>query len=355
MARIFYGIMGDARGHMSRSLSVAQHMPGHEFVFAGGGVVLELAQKDYQVVELPMLATLHRHGKVDARATVANALHVIKDRGAIVRSLAERIRALNPDLIITDYEYFTPLAARKLKRPCVSLDHQHVLTQCHYPLPVGERLSRLITTTLIKRLYSNAGRYLISSFFAPPVKDPDFAEVLPPILRRDVRDHTPITGERAVVYVSGMPMDALGAPGETGGISLLDTLRGRKREFLIYGLGERPQEENLIFKPRSTSGFLSDLASCAYAVSNAGHNTISEALYYGKPVLCLPIPFLYEQFINAVFLERCGFGLHCSTQTAGQQLDRLEQELDTFQENIAKQTIWGNDLVAQRLESLLDG
>ncbi len=351
MARIFYGIMGDARGHMSRSLSVVQHMNGHEFAFAGGAVVLELAALGYQVTELPILATLHGNGRVDARATIVNALSILTGRSRIVDTLARRIQEFDPDLIVTDYEYFTPLAARRLGRGCVSLDHQHVLTHCAFETPPGQKLSRLITRTLVKRLYCNAHRYLISSFFSPPVRDPETTEVLPPILRREIKEHLPSQGGHVVVYVSGMPATMTASSGSD---SLLDILRGRQRNFLIYGLGERPQEENLIFRPRSTHGFLADLASCAYVITNGGHNLICEALYYGKPLLCFPIPMLYEQYVNAVFVKRCGFGEFClGVEDLPSRLQRLEQDLEGYRNRAAGQAVWGNDLVAARLESLL--
>jgi UDP:flavonoid glycosyltransferase YjiC (YdhE family) len=36
MSRICYGVMGDARGHLSRALAIAQELPQHEFLFIGG-------------------------------------------------------------------------------------------------------------------------------------------------------------------------------------------------------------------------------------------------------------------------------------------------------------------------------
>jgi hypothetical protein len=35
---------------------------------------------------------------------------------------------------------------------------------------------------------------------------------------------------------------------------------------------------------------------------------VSEALYYGKPVLCFPLRNAFEQFLNALFVARLGYG-----------------------------------------------
>ena len=72
----------------------------------------------------------------------------------LIDRLAGIIEGYRPDLIVTDYEFFTQMAARRLGRPCVSLDNQHLLTHCRYEPPPGHRLSRLMTLLLIRTLYS---------------------------------------------------------------------------------------------------------------------------------------------------------------------------------------------------------
>ncbi len=54
--------------------------------------------------------------------------------------------------------------------------------------------------------------------------------------------------------------------------------------------------------------FIRDLASCRFAIVNGGHTTLSEALFYGKPVLCFPVKNQTEQEINAQYLAHFGYG-----------------------------------------------
>ena len=61
MSRICYGVMGDARGHLSRALAIAQELPQHEFLFIGGGKVHILKEKGYRVEECPHIS--HDHQK----------------------------------------------------------------------------------------------------------------------------------------------------------------------------------------------------------------------------------------------------------------------------------------------------
>ena len=97
MARILYAIMGDARGHLSRSLSVAQQMDQHEFLFAGGNNVLELREKDYRVYELPILGTYYKDTRADIVATIRNALRLLFRRGEIIKGVIKKIEEFKPD------------------------------------------------------------------------------------------------------------------------------------------------------------------------------------------------------------------------------------------------------------------
>ncbi len=344
MARILYGIMGDARGHLSRSLSVVQHMQGHEFLFAGGGTVLELRDHDYEVYELPMLSTLYKDTRVDFVGTGANALRVLCGRAGIVNGLIKVIERFKPDLIISDYEFFVPLAARRMGLPCLSLDHQHVLTHCAYVPPPSQQLNRMLTCIPIMRLYSNATKYMVSSFYELPPKNQLSTEVVPPILRKDVRDFAPLSGDHVLVYSSAGAYKVL-----------LPYLEKLHRPCHIYGYGDITNRGNLVFKPRSVHGFLQDLSTCCYVISNGGHNCISEALYYGKPVMCLPIHFLYEQFMNGHFLKDFGFGEYSmEVKKIDSKLRHIDNNIENYTRQIVKFNFWGNDQVVDRLQQMCE-
>ena len=45
-----------------------------------------------------------------------------------------------PDVTMSDYEYFVPRAARRAGLPCLSVDHQHVITACRHPVPWTQNL-----------------------------------------------------------------------------------------------------------------------------------------------------------------------------------------------------------------------
>ncbi|MBM4327391.1 MAG: hypothetical protein FJ118_09540 [Deltaproteobacteria bacterium] len=342
MARILLGVMGDAGGHVNRARIIAREMSSHEFLFVGGGRVQDLRSTGYAVEDVPCLGTSYRNNRVDILATVANAARVIVTRRATIKRLADIMRRFDPDLILTDYEYFTPLAARTLGRSCVSIDHQHVLTHCVYEPPRGEWINGLMTTTVVRKLFSNAQQFLITSYFALEPFNPNTTTVIPPIVRRDVTEISPSLAEHVLVYQTSPTFHRL--------FPVLEQMASR---FIVYGFGEMPARKNIVFKAPSRQGFLEDLASCRYVIANGSHNVISESLYLGKPLFSFPIGNAYEQFINAYFLTKLGYGGYSTDPNPSPAvLESFEAKLESFRERIKEKEFFGNDKLVALLEAM---
>lgn len=348
MARIIYGVMGDARGHVNRSLAVTQTLlernPDHEFCFVGGGTVRDFADMGFRFEQFPMLETVVRDGRVAGWATLSNAASILLHRGEHLARLMKIMEDFKADIAITDYEYFTPRAAKKAGIPAISLDHQHVLTHTRCTPPKGQRLNRLSSDAVVNFLYSAAERFMVSSFYRPEVRNPETTEVFPPILNKPVREiDAPELGDHVVVYVRGGSLE-----------KLTPVLEAVQRKVFVYGFEDQPSLGNIIFRKTSRSGFLEDLRTAAYVISNGGHNLISESLYLGKPVYAIPTGFFYEQLVNAVYLERMGIGMHSvRMEDAAVRIPEFEARQDVMRANIATHQFFGNDAIAERLESLI--
>lgn len=345
MARICFGVMGDSRGHISRALTIARELPHHEFLFIGGEKVRILKDNGYRVELVPTAPTIIRNNRVDIAATLAYGVVGLGRMGLAIKRAMAIIKEYDPQLILSDYEFVTPRAARLMGRPCVSLDNQHLLTQCRYHPPQGQALSRYLTCFLIRYLYSGASRYLITSFHQLPPMNPAIIELFPPLIKPKVKELKPTTSDYALVYLRGNDF-----------AGFTKRLKTSRRKFVIYGLGEKPPQGNLLFKKTSEEDFLADLASCLYVIANGGHSLISEALYLGKPILCLPIHFFYEQFFNAHFLAQAGFGQYCLNSSRPENLiDAFEERLDRYRSRINEFNFFGNKQIAARLEELVKG
>ncbi|WP_338667714.1 glycosyltransferase family protein [Pseudodesulfovibrio methanolicus] len=342
MARIIYGVMGDSGGHINRSLAVAREMDEHEFLFVGGGRVLEAERHGYRYSSLPMISTVLRDNRVHVTGTVANFGHIILGYQKIVAGLCRQIEEFKPDLAITDYEFFLPKAARQCGLHCISLDHQHSITNTVHTPPSEQTVSRLITTGIIKALFSCADKYVVSSFFSLPGKDN--TTVVPPILHRDVLEVAPSEGSHVLVYMrSGV------------GKNLLQGLQSTGRTCRIYGTQETGSQGDLHFMPPSREGFLTDLAASAYVICNGGHTLTSEALHLGKPVLALPTELFYEQFLNAHFLKKLGYGDFTNAHEENNvALCHFDKHHNKHRKILAEKNFFGNTVIADTIRSLAD-
>jgi uncharacterized protein (TIGR00661 family) len=343
MARIAVGIMGDSLGHINHALALAHAMPSHEFLFIGGGRVLDLRRSGRNVVDAPVPGTYYRDNKVDVFATAKNGLKVVAARKSVVKRIAGVLKDYSPNLVLTAYEFFTPRAARMLGLPCVSVDNQHFLTKCKFDAPSGQGLGRFLFLMPLKFMYSAPDRYMVNTFFPLVPLDPKETEAFPPLIMPEAIGVTPSRGEHTVVYQTSPTFLAL--------LPLLEKLKG---PFFIYGLGERPPSRGLFFRAPSRERFLDELASSRYVIANGGHNVISEALYFGKPVFSFPIRSAYEQFVNAWMLEALGYGAYSLSPDPGlDALQHFEQALDGYAANIREGNFFGNDRLAARLERLI--
>jgi uncharacterized protein (TIGR00661 family) len=338
--------MGNTHGHVARTLAIVTRLPEHEFYFVGGGRVPELLGKKFPVLEVPVKRTIHKNQRVSVPATVGQIARCVTKFPETRRQIVDLIQRWQPDIAICDREIFLPHAARAAGLKCVSLDHSHILPACRYPVPDGQRLSWALAR-LEDELFFNFTRHnLIVSFFHPELKRNSRMknELLPPILRPQIKEIHPSDGDHILIYQTSPTFTAL-----------LDAARQLSRRVIVYGFrNEHAVEGNLTFKPFHPVSILEDLAGCAYAVVNGGHNLICEALALRKPVLCLPINGQFEQFINAWHVRELGYGDFSTGRLPEPKLfAQFETRLDQFRQNISAKFVDGTDAVIGRVREVL--
>jgi uncharacterized protein (TIGR00661 family) len=333
MARILYGVHGTGHGHAVRALTIARHFPEHEFLFVSHGTGAGILGREFPVEECPNPPTVIRNHKVDAAATLIALLKVRSQSRKHIRGMLDLMDRFQPDVTLADYEYFLPRAARRAGVPCLSIDHQHIITCCRHKVPWSQYPSLLSTTFAVTSLFSQATDYLVISFFQAPVKPGVRAKVLPPLLRESVLERQPAAGEHVVAY-----------QGYTTFKRFLPFLRAIPSQVRVYGFDEEGREGNLEFKKNSEAGFLDDLAACRYVVCGGSHTLASEALFYGKPLITFPIQNAFEQYLNALYLERLGYGRSFTGfHPRPEIIPAFEASLDHYRGNIRTGRFCGNE------------
>jgi uncharacterized protein (TIGR00661 family) len=332
MARIIYGVHGTGHGHAIRALTIARHFAEHEFLFLSHGAGASILSPEFQVVESPCLVTVVQRHKVNGLATIYQNLLILGRSRSTARRLREIIDRFQPDAALTDYDFFLPWVCRGLGLPCLSLDHQHIICAGRHPLPWRQMPEYLLTKGIIDLLFSAADAFLATSFFRPAEMSEAKVRVVPPLLRDQVLACQKQTGSHVVAY-----------QGYETFKRFFPLLQTTGRPVRVYGFNQEGRQGNLQFKKNSETGFLEDLASCSYLICGGSHTLLSEALYLGKPVLSFPIKGAFEQYLNAFYLERQGWGKKLLNQNPSPTIiPAFEAQLDAFHDNISRGHFCGN-------------
>lgn len=337
MAKIFYSMAGEGRGHAVRVMTLVEHLRHeHElFLFAPADAYDFLARtydgNRFDNVRLIRVAGLNFHytgGKLDLFKSTAGAMSFARRQlPTLVEALRRRIDAEQPDLAISDFEPTLPRAARLTGLPWMSIDHQHVLLAYDLrSLPFLLRRYAWWMSWAVRWYYGWSGYTSVtSSFFTPPLKQGfEHVRQVGPMLRPEVVSATSSQGDFLLSYLrSNTPP------------SIINDLAKCGWPVRIYGLGERPSQGSLSFHAIDEHRFVTDLANCAGLFSAAGNQLLGEALHFGKPVFAIPEEMHHEQQINAHFLKQMGAGDWMTAESF--KLDRLNQfldQLDAYRSNL---------------------
>lgn len=303
--RIIYALTSQGRGHSSRVTAMVEALEarGHEILICAGGYANKLfADQGRDVVEVPVLRHLMHNNHIRLWTSLLEVGKKTLETREVVDELIARFEEFQPDLLITDFESYSARAAQRMGLPLMCFNHQQILTHTLYEVPRRYAwdawVARLVINTVMPRQPEHV---LVSSFFYPPLRGGEDrgATLVPPILRDAVRNIEPTRGEHVLVYHND----------PTGVVGLIDSMRALSdQRFIAYNFevseAEARELPNIEFKNPNIEGFLADLASAKAVISTAGFTLISEALYLGKPLLVMPNGGIFEQTINALYLER---------------------------------------------------
>lgn len=339
MARVIYGIMGNTRGHVSRSYSLMSRLPQHHFLVVGGGTVSELRDEGYEVLEVPVLRTIHRRHRISILRTLKQILRCYFALPWQLWRIHCAVRRHRPVMAVTDREFFLPIYCRLTRLPCLSITHAQVLNACDIPVPPHLKRARRWAALSDRWVFGWVKEHWIISFFHPPLLPGRTDRLMHPVLRPHIGSVQPTCGSHILVYLT-----APDCPGLLRALTQLNT------PVIVYGAARQGQEGRVTYAPYDRQQILRDLAACRYAVVNGGHNLLCEAFALGKPVFCFPLRGLFEQAINARFVRSLGYGDFCENPEPTPEIfKQFESNLPKFQQAISAGFIDGSDQVAAAL------
>ncbi len=342
--RILYGVNGEGMGHATRSQVVVESLlAGHEVrVVASGAAFGYLSGVLPDVEEILGAKFVMADGEIRRWATVRqNLSDVAGNAPRSIRQWIEMTRRWQPDVVVTDFEPLSAIYARVGRAPLIAVDNINMLDRCRHDESIldGHRDDYALARAVTRSMVPNAVRYLVTTFFRPPLAK-NQTMLIPPILRHAIVAAEPEAGDHLLVYSSGEEKATA-------------ALRASGVPCRVYGMRGGPAEGtsdgNLEFKPRSNEGFVEDLRTARGVVAGGGFSLMSEAVYLGKPMLAMPLAGQFEQTLNARYLEREGYGVAAGELTP-EVLDRFLAGLDGHRERLSAYEQRGNEVALSTIE-----
>lgn len=299
--RIGFSINGEGRGHFSRAVALAELLGDrHEiFFWAPKHLAKELRGRfpGSTVYTIPYFAFVQNGFSVDYIKTVAVNLTLVVNFLRICSRIVRQLRKARIETLVSDFEPFGSHAAKLEGIPVLQLNHPGVVLRSFSLYPQA-----MIARFVSRFMMAQSDRTIICSFF-----DGDVG----PIVRKELRERRVESGEHIVVYMKPLYRDVL--------LPLLDRI-GRDK-FRVF--------------PDPKADYAEALASCRALVAPAGHQSISEGLALGKPVLAIPVEGQFEQELNARKLRETGFGDWSGYRDLEGKLPEFLENLGRFESEIA--------------------
>jgi uncharacterized protein (TIGR00661 family) len=344
--RILYGVVGEGMGHATRSSVLLEHLTKqHEVhVVVSGRARDYLARRFENVHKIWGLTISYEGNSVRKLGTLLENLKgAVKGFPENIRAYFELVDEFRPEVVVSDFESFSYLYATNHLLPVISVDNMQVINRAkHEPaLLAGHEAEFQLTRSIVKAKQPNCFHYLVATFFYPELRK-DRTTLLPSILRPEVLAAKPEPGEHLLVYQTS-----------TTNTELMSALKQSGIPCRVYGVRRGIEADevdaNLTFRPFSEAGFIDDLRTARAVVAGGGYTLMSEAVYLRKPMLSLPVQGQFEQTLNALYLQKLGYGRHTEVLDKP-ALDAFLKEVPRCAEALEGYSQDGNRLMLEALD-----
>lgn len=343
--KILYSVCGEGMGHAIRSGVILKELVKDYdvLIFASDRAYKYLKNKFNNVHEIYGFNTVYENNEVNDFKTFLKAMKTFpRDLKENLGLLYKMARDFKPEVVISDFEFYASLISNILRIPLISVDNMHVITQCNIEYPKKYRKDKLKAEAVIRSFIIRPKRYIITSYFFPKPKDPEKVSMFPPILRKKIMNLKPYYGDHIFVYQTSK-----------SNIRLLKALKKIKKKFIIYGFNEHRIDGNLYFRKFNENEFFKDLESAAAVITNGGFTLISEALYLKKPIYSVPVKGQFEQIINAIYLEKLGYG-EFHEEADKKSIEAFLEKLPAYRKKLEKYEGGDNTALIKELKRAIE-
>lgn len=344
---ILYGVPGEGMGHATRSKVVIDFLlKEHNVQVVSSARAYQFLDKAFpnRVHEIKGLHFAYKNSQVSKSSTFLLNLKAAPKN--IVYNFSRYLtlhKSFQPDVIISDFESFTYFYARYFDIPIISIDNMQVINRCilDIEIPKTEKKNYALAKAIVKAKVPGCDHYFISSFFNAEIRKKN-TELVPPIVRNTIINAKVTNEDHILMYQTSSTL--------SGVKKVLLQLPDVK--FYVYGFGIDEKDKNVTFKSFSEEGFVTDLASARAVITNGGYSLISEAIYLKKPIYSFPIKNQFEQYMNAAYIDKSGYGRHFEDLNSD-HLKAFLYELDSYKKNLSKYKQKANNVLFDVLKKKL--
>lgn len=348
--KILYGLPSEGMGHTTRSDVIIDYLlqQQHDVEVITSDRAFDFLNKKYpgRVHAIEGFHLAFQGSDVSIPKTI---LQLIRTAPAKLKANWKQyfhfLRNKSFDCVISDFETYAALYAKLHQVPLLSIDNIQVIDRCkpEIVIPLHERKNFKLAKQVVKMKVPVAQHYLITSFFhiEPRKKN---TTLVPSIIRNTVLNLKPSVQQHVLIYQYA-----------TSEEDLLATLQQLPNEqFYVFGFNKDEQHGHVHFKSFSEEEFLTLFASAKAVLCHGGFSFISEAVYLKKPIYSVPIANQFEQFFNAAYVQKMGYGLH-ATHFDAMAIHSFLAHLNTYESALTNYTQSGNTSLFQTLDTLLKG
>ncbi|WP_158856968.1 glycosyltransferase family protein [Lunatibacter salilacus] len=317
--RFLFVIQGEGRGHMTQAMAMYQLLivRGHDVcdVVIGTSNRREIPGFIHQQIHCPIhrihspnFVTDSKQKSIKLWATFSQNLQQTSTFYNSLFKLKALVDERQPDVIVNFYDLLAGLY-NGLFRPeahFMTIGHQYLIAHPDFPFATGAPLSKLLFK-LATKLTAWGAKDQIALSFRPYAEDKTQASfrIWPPLLRTKIKSMLPTNGDFFLTYlVNPGYADDVKAWAKSNPETKIEAFWDQKGQTEPY----RPLP-NLCFYPLNESLFLEKMAACKALACTAGFESVCEAMYFGKPVMLVPVAGQYEQACNAVDAVISGAGM----------------------------------------------
>lgn len=373
--KILYGVVGEGMGHAIRSRVVLEHLraKGHQIkIVVSGRAYTFLAKHFDDVTEISGFPMVYEGNALDVEGTTLKILSESPGWALDnIETYAKDVRKFDAHSVITDFESFAHMYAKRHGLPLFSIDNQHAMSRLDHPEDIfvrrdskgnviaDYRAAYDLARRVVKAKMPGARHYLITTFFFPPMK-PKYAantSLFPPILRNEVlaAKAKVAQGDHVLVYQTSASY-----------VEMLDELKKLPCEFRVYGFlradspappGAKEGNDvryapNVLLRSFSEAQFIDDMATSRAVATGGGFTVLGEGVFLGKPLYSMPVLGHFEQIISARYLEKLGYGEHHDGFDAASFQAFLER-VPEYTRALTAHTQDGNRALLSKLDHLL--